>query len=349
MSGDRAARAALGLGPAEEAAYELVACHSASTLDELIGRWSRPEPLPDALAALEDAGLVSRRAGEPARYAVADPDLVLPPLLADWEERLDAAHEHARRLAAAYQAAHDGPGPGTVIEVVSGHRAVLHRLSQLQYAARRQVCCVDKPPALDPDGAGTVLDLLAAGVSYRCLHETTAVGRPDALAGIERLARAGQQVRVLPDLPMRLYLVDDRFGLLPLRREPAEPVEAAVVVHPSALLDALATLFDGLWRRAVPLHLPPAGGAAAGVAGRKPAAADEQRLVALLLSGLTDQTIARQLGCGYRTVQRRIAALMADLGAHTRFQAGAQAAFRRQQPGVNLDASTPAIRKAPTP
>jgi hypothetical protein len=325
------------LGPAEEAAYALLADHPSSTLDQLIAGWHRPEPLPDALAALERAGLVSRQPGDPPRYAVADPDLVLPPLLADWEERLEAAEEHARRLAATYHAAHDGPGPGTVIEVVSGHRAVLHRLAQLQYAARRQVCCVDKPPALDPDGPGTVLDLLASGVAYRCLHETTAVGGPDALAGIERLARAGQQVRVLPDLPMRLYLIDDRFGLLPLRREPAEPVEAAVIVHPSALLDALTTLFEGLWRRAVPLHLTPA------------TAADHQRLVSLLLSGLTDQTIARQLGCGYRTIQRRIGALMADLGAHTRFQAGAQAAFRRQQPGVNLDASTPAIRKAPTP
>ena len=47
----------------------------------------------------------------------------------------------------------------------------------------------------------------------------------------------------------------------------------------------------------------------------------------LLLSGLTDEAIARQLALGYRTVQRHIAALMTKLGAHTRFQAGVRAAL----------------------
>jgi DNA-binding NarL/FixJ family response regulator len=61
--------------------------------------------------------------------------------------------------------------------------------------------------------------------------------------------------------------------------------------------------------------------------------AQRQRLIALLLSGLTDQAVARQLGIGYRTAQRRIAALMAELGASTRFQAGVQAALRARDSG----------------
>src|SRR2546430_2156592 len=85
-------------------------------------------------------------------------------------------------------------------------------------------------------------------------------------------------------------------------------------------LDALVKLFDGLWARALPLH-PPGDGQRSG-----PLA---QRLITLLLSGLTDEAIAHQLGLSHRTVQRRVAALMAELGAHTRFQAGVQAALHR--------------------
>ncbi|MEH1098170.1 hypothetical protein [Micromonospora sp. CPCC 205561] len=44
---------------------------------------------------------------------------------------------------------------------------------------------------------------------------------------------------------------------------------------------------------------------------------------------MTDEAIARQIGVGYRTVQRRTATLMSDLGASTRFLAAVQAAFRR--------------------
>ena len=48
----------------------------------------------------------------------------------------------------------------------------------------------------------------------------------------------------------------------------------------------------------------------------------------LLQMGMKDESIARQLGVSLRTVRRRIADLMDDLGASTRFQAGAEAARR---------------------
>jgi len=52
------------------------------------------------------------------------------------------------------------------------------------------------------------------------------------------------------------------------------------------------------------------------------------KLLALLASGVTDEAIARALGLGLRTVQRRISALMSDLNASTRFQAGMAARER---------------------
>jgi DNA-binding CsgD family transcriptional regulator len=62
---------------------------------------------------------------------------------------------------------------------------------------------------------------------------------------------------------------------------------------------------------------------------------DEQRLLTLLLSGLTDTAIARQLGAAHRTVQRHVASLMRDLGAHSRFQIGIRAAIRDRSPNVS--------------
>ena len=48
----------------------------------------------------------------------------------------------------------------------------------------------------------------------------------------------------------------------------------------------------------------------------------------LLAGGATDETIARQLGLSTRTVERRVRAMLDQLGAETRFQAGVQAARR---------------------
>ncbi|POX65512.1 hypothetical protein C3481_16365, partial [Microbacterium sp. Ru50] len=55
---------------------------------------------------------------------------------------------------------------------------------------------------------------------------------------------------------------------------------------------------------------------------------EEWRIVSLLGLGLPDEAIARHLGIGHRTVQRRVQALLVRLGAASRFQAGVLAARR---------------------
>jgi hypothetical protein len=233
---------------------------------------------------------------------VTDPDQRYE-LLAERERRLNAAEEYAGRFADAFRDTRKA-GP---MEIVLGDRCVHRRIGEAQRAARRELRRVDQPAQLEPPDYG---------VASRCIVDRASLEGTDGLSGVERLINTGQQLRVVARLPVRLHLVDGRLAILRLRPD------AALVVHPSALLDTLSTVFDDLWQLAVPLRLPAAQSGSAGD--------DDERLVALLLLGLTDEAIARQLGVGYRTAQRRIAALMARAGSHTRFQAGVQLALRER-------------------
>jgi len=304
---------ALGLTAAEDIAYELLLDRAPCTAEQFTAGWPGPGDPGAALAGLVHKGLVQQVPGDPVRYAAVAPYIAVDALLLAHEEQLRRAREHADRLVAAYRRQAALTDPRTIIEVVTGQAAISQRLRQLRRGAQEQVRCLDQPPYTDP--LLTDLDLLAEHVTYRTIYDHAAVDRPGALPGIERLVAAGQQARVLPALPMKLYMADDRIALLPLHRD-GSGTQAAMVVHPSALLDALGHLFEGLWHRALPL----------GLQAETPA--QDSRLVALLLSGLTDQAIARQLGIGYRTAQRHIAALMAELDATTRFQAGMRLALR---------------------
>ncbi|MCQ0019560.1 helix-turn-helix domain-containing protein [Actinomadura madurae] len=96
--------------------------------------------------------------------------------------------------------------------------------------------------------------------------------------------------------------------MLPLTSEHASSVDSSLIVHPSALLDALVSLFEALWRGALPLP------------GED---APDDAVLTLLAAGLTDDAIARRLSISTRTVQRRVRDLCDRLGARTRFQAGA--------------------------
>lgn len=316
---------AVGLTAAEDAAYELLVDRPPSTLNQLAIDWGHTENLHSVLTCLETKGLVHRLPGQPAHYCAVAPDIAVDALLLDNEQQLRRAREHADRLVARYREQATRTEPGTIIEVVSGSRAIRQRLTQIQRSARSEVRCLDQPPYVDLGGtAATEFELLASGITCRTIYDGASVEQPEALPGIEQLVLAGQQAQVLPKLPMKLYLSDDRFAVLPLQRE-AGTTHATIIVHPSALLDALTNLFEGLWQRALPLDLPTTDAAPA---QRDRSTADDQRLIALLLSGLTDEAIARQLGVSYRTAQRRIAGLIDRLGVHTRFQAGVQAALR---------------------
>lgn len=287
---------AIGLDPAEEAAYELLLEAPNATTAELAPGWDYPERLDIVLARLQVKGLLRLLPGPPSRYVAAPPQIALEALALERERQLRVARTYAERLAEAFR--DHGGTEDSPAAVVTGHQAVAQRLGQVYGGARHQVRCLGSA-LLDPA-------LVPPGVPCRAIYDRASV--ESAVLSADAL-----EVRALPELPMSALVVDEAVAVLPL----SAAGDAVVVLQPCAVLDALTDLFEGLWQRAIPLDRP------ADQAGRT-----DDRLVALLLSGLTDQAIARRLGVGHRTVQRRVATLLADLGAHTRFQAGVQTGFR---------------------
>jgi sugar-specific transcriptional regulator TrmB len=320
--------AAAGLGRAEAVAYEQIISRPGATAGELATWWTRPERLPTTIAVLQTKGLVTDDDGTPPRYTAVDPAVALEAPLLDYEDRLQRARERARQLADRHRGRPGTTDVESVAEVVSGRGAVRQQLVQIVRTARQELCWLNK--LLGDDALSAIdPDLLRAGVRARTICEP---GSVEHAADVSRRWPGAEQVRILPALPMRLCLADHRYAMLPLQTDPSA-IEAAVVIHESALLDALVTLFDGLWQRALPLPGPSMPHATA--APHRNSEIDEQRLLTLLLSGLTDTAIARQLGAAHRTVQRHVASLMRDLGAHSRFQIGIQAAIRDRSPNVS--------------
>jgi DNA-binding NarL/FixJ family response regulator len=89
---------------------------------------------------------------------------------------------------------------------------------------------------------------------------------------------------------------------------------SAAVVH-APLTSSLTALFEELWARAVPMTRRDDLGAAAGLPS-----AEDRRLLFLLVGGLSDDVVGRQLGMSRRTVHRRLQRLMAAAGVESRLQ-----------------------------
>lgn len=273
-----------------------------------------------ALEVLHQRGLVERAAADPPRWLPVDPAVALADHIAGKEQELQRTRQMVEELAEQYvqAAAPLRARPQDLMEIVVGARNVMERLRGEHRGAKREVRSMERPPyvQVNTEPNPIEMELLAQGVAHRVIYEENAVDLPgrwnDLIGGIE----AGEQARVAPRLPVKVLLIDDRLALLPARAGGLF-TDALLVVYPGALLELLSNVFEIAWEQAIALRLT------AGAV--KSEHADEQLVLSMLASGLTDDAMARHLGVSVRTVQRRVREISARLGAKTRFQAGLQA------------------------
>ena len=319
--------ASIGLSTAESAVYVAAVAHPRSTSAELAGHAGLPAArVARALVTLAERGMVSRLPGRPTRHLAAAPDVAVGALIGEREDDLRTARGAVHALMETYRAAARYTNPDQSVEVLVGRETINHRVAQLQQSAQEQVRGFDRPPYAAPPGHNNPRERrrLQQGIRYRVVYDRAALAWPGRLAGdILVSVRDGELARVRPSLPMKMFLIDDRMAIIPV--DAAAPViDTGYAVHRSSLLDALGTLFEAEWDRAQPLR--PDGSVARGRTARPDAATRE--LLTLLAAGHTDEGIARSLGWSMRTTQRRVRALLDDLGATTRFQAGMNAHAR---------------------
>jgi DNA-binding CsgD family transcriptional regulator len=158
-------------------------------------------------------------------------------------------------------------------------------------------------------------EAMATGRRSRAIYPARAL--TEAPEALRVRAGLGEQVRILSEVRTRMFIFGDSHAVLP------EPIgftdEPRVHVRQRSIVAALTMWFESLWDRAAPMPELEAG---------KAGPDDRQFLLEQLMAGATDEVIARKLGIGLRTVRRRIAALMTELGVDTRFQAGVEAVRR---------------------
>lgn len=316
---------ALGFSGAVDHAYQRVLTQSGREVVWVASALqSTPERLLRELAPLIEVGIV-RVEGD--RIFVDGPADALARLVARHSEAAAAAHEGMRDLAAAIPfltAAAARPAPGEVhgIEPLDGEissggepagliAALIAQSKGDMLWLRPDQWRIPREDAM----LKVVADLVASGRRSRAIYPVRAL--QEAPATLVARAEVGEQIRVLPELPTRMFIIGTTHAVLP---EPLGFVdEPRSLVRQRGLVEALILLFELMWERAAPVPS----------LDRGEARPDLRRfLLQQLATGAQDEQIARTLGISLRTVRRRVADVLTELGADTRFQAGVEAVRR---------------------
>lgn len=160
--------------------------------------------------------------------------------------------------------------------------------------------------------------VLAQGRPSRVIYPARVL--EESPATVRARADVGEHVRVLAAVPARMGVFGTSAAVIHEHWR-AGSGRLLVMRHP-AMVEMATMLFDLLWERAV--TVPGLEGA------MLPAerAAARRLLLEELARGAKDEQIARELGLSLRTVRRRVAEVLDELGAGSRFQAGVEAVRR---------------------
>lgn len=321
----------LGISPDEEWVYRALLRARKSSLSALARATElRPADVRRVLESLQQKGLASRSAESRDRFVPADPDVALEVLILRRQEALERSRLSVRQLVEEVKASARRRSSRELVEIVTGQEAITQRFDQVQRAAKREVMGVDKPPYATAGGLdqnAVEMDLLRKGIRYRAIYDQSVFDLPGKLALIREITAAGEQARLMEDVPMRLVIADHSLGLIPLSLSGPDMEEGDILIHASPLLEALILLFETLWVRAAPLQFvrPDSANDAHAL---DDFGAEDQALIVLIAANQKDDMIARQLGIGRRTVQRKLRRLMAKVGVSSRVQLAVEAAKR---------------------
>lgn len=312
---------AIGLDERQESTYRALVAIGAADVADLAHRLALPEPETErALRKLERHGLAAQSSSRTGRWVAAPPGVALGALLTQQRHELERAELAAALLAEEYRAEATEPAVHDLVEMVTGAAAVSHRFLQLQLGAGQEVCALvtGRPVAVTGGDNEAEAQATDRGVTYRVVIERDVLSEPAGIGELVAALGRDEQVRVAERLPTKLVIADRALAMVPLTGPSAEP--AALVIHASGLLESLLSLFEAVWRESRPLRLDGRGAAAEGELPG-PDGTDLE-ILSLLLAGMTDASVAKQLDLGLRTVQRRVKGLMELSGVTTRLQLG---------------------------
>ncbi|MEU9862152.1 LuxR C-terminal-related transcriptional regulator [Streptomyces sp. NPDC047971] len=301
------------------------------------------DEVPDCLWSLH---LVTESADEPGLARVVPPETaafsVLAPMeaaVADGRRALRATQAVFSAFSQLYVEARRNEQPP--LTLLSGGALISDTLEAAVGNCRVELLTAQPGGGRSPDLLGEALardlQLLARGVSQRTIYQHTVRSHQATLSYIEQITEAGGEVRTLAEVFERMIICDREVAFVPVSDQ--RGVAALQVRHPG-LVRLFAKFFDNAWARSIPISPDR-------TPVRSPVATtDVQRTILhAVVSGETDDSIARRLGMSRRSVAEHIRKVSAQLESTSRAQLGYLLATSGllKEPGADgaPDANTP--------
>jgi sugar-specific transcriptional regulator TrmB len=207
----------------------------------------------DVLGGLVQKGLAATRPGNVVKYAATEPALAIERLVAARRDEFRGLERGAeatiRELTAGFNAGRQQTDPLEYIEVLRDPGAINARFDELQASIKRSILIFTKPPYAKPPQENIEGLEVVRNHEARSIYEFSVFDDPAMAEGVRRFIEQGEQARFVPELPLKLVIIDETivmFGMQDPIAASTRELTMMVVEHPS-LATVLKTAFDAYW------------------------------------------------------------------------------------------------------
>ena len=206
-------------------------------------------------------GFCLEKVGDVKKYRAVDPNVVVDKLNENYQKQIEQRKKIAKNFSdsifSIYQQNINKTDPLEYIEVIKDKGQIRKRWFKLQKNAKKEIMGFTKAPytASFTDGMNEEIDALKMKVNIRSIYEYKDVIKEELVKVISLWVSAGEEARVIKELPMKMIIFDEKITMLalndPVSLKPS--ITTIVINHPSFAM-AQKYVFEIIWEKAMPFE-----------------------------------------------------------------------------------------------
>jgi sugar-specific transcriptional regulator TrmB len=278
----------LGFSENEAKCYMMLFRKDSMSASEVakLGQVPRPNTY-NSLERLLEKGLIVSIPGKIKRYSASNPlnlkeklqsvtDDTINSELKEWEKKKNEIEKrkikiHNRissvidKLEPLYEKSRGKERPHDCIEVMSNSSQIDKRFDELFINSKDEVLIfvIQRPRTWTEESLKNDIEpqielisrKIAQGLSVKCIYALPPKDEHRKLffeRAIDKYAKAGEQIRLLEELPMRMAIFDEKISMFMLMRmEDNQYPKIAQAIHHPVMARSHKILFESLWEKAI--------------------------------------------------------------------------------------------------
>ena len=204
------------------------------------------------LQKLLNRGLCSLIPGKVKKYKAENPSIGIGNFIDKTQKQMDILQVMVTDLERQYQRGKKENNNLQRIEIIQNSTQIVEKVLSFEQSAKEEVLSFNRAPYAMVNRNVEETKGLKKGIKYRVIYEVDEVKRLVDLLAIDMYIKAGEEVKIVTELPLKMMIFDSRILMFAIEDDiiPGTSFSIAIIQR-SNLVKGMKELFEVYWQKAM--------------------------------------------------------------------------------------------------